>query len=128
MDNLNQPGTDPFGDRSDAEEAARARETMTDEARDIASDTMAAASERVAGLRDKAESVVGKAESVIGEVARDAQGSAREVAEKVRGSAVHASDSMTKYIREEPIKSVMLASIAGAALVAVASLLGGSRR
>jgi hypothetical protein len=34
---------------------------------------------------------------------------------------------MVKYIRDEPVKSVLIASVAGAALVAVASLLGGSR-
>jgi hypothetical protein len=61
------------------------------------------------------------------ELPKRSKESTRDAAEQVRDTALHASDSMVKYIRDEPVKSVLIASVAGAAVVAVASLLGGSR-
>ena len=93
-----------------------ARETM-DQTLDAASDTLASASEGVAKVREAAEPLV-----------RGARDSAREAADQLRDRATRASDSMAKYIRDEPVKSVLIASVAGAAIVALASLLGDSRQ
>ena len=48
-------------------------------------------------------------------------------AAQLRESALHASDRMMNYLRDEPLKSVLIAGVAGVALVAIAALLGGSR-
>ena len=121
---MGNPYTPEFDANLDPSKAAdevaqAARETM-DEARDLASDTLGRASEGVARIREEAASVVEG-------VAKDAKESARDAAEQLRATALSASDTVAKYVREEPVKSVVIAGIAGAALVAVASLLGGSR-
>jgi ElaB/YqjD/DUF883 family membrane-anchored ribosome-binding protein len=45
----------------------------------------------------------------------------------LRSQAQRASDSTVHYIREEPVKAVLIAAATGAALVALASLLTRSR-
>ena len=122
MSNFNRPEIDAIRDpiKAAAGEAAQATGETIDEARNLAGDTLARASDGVARIREQAESVVGG-------VAKEAKESARDAAEQLRGSALRASDSMTKYIHDEPVKSVVIAGVAGAALVALASLLGGSR-
>jgi len=103
-----------------AGEAANAARKTIHATGDLAGDTLDRASDGVARIREEAE-------SAIDGVATEAKKSARDAAEQLRGTALRASDSMVKYIRDEPVKSVLIASVAGAALVAVASLLGGSR-
>jgi len=103
-----------------ADEAAQAARQTIDATANLASDTLDRASDGVAGIREEAESVVDG-------VTKEVKESARDTAEQLRGTALRASDSMVKYIRDEPVKSVLIASVAGAALVAVASLLGSSR-
>jgi ElaB/YqjD/DUF883 family membrane-anchored ribosome-binding protein len=45
----------------------------------------------------------------------------------LRERALRVSDSTVNYIRDEPVKAVLIAAAAGAALMAMVSLLGGSR-
>ena len=47
---------------------------------------------------------------------------------QLRQGAYQISDRTADYIRNEPVKSVLIAAAAGASLVALASLLGRSRR
>jgi len=60
---------------------------------------------------------------------------AQRAVEAVRGGtrqlhvqASHAGDSVVKYIRREPVKSVLIAAAAGAALMALVDLMLRSRR
>ena len=52
----------------------------------------------------------------------------RDGSERVRLQAQRASDSTVGYIREEPVKSMLIAAATGAALMAVLSLVSRSRR
>ena len=47
--------------------------------------------------------------------------------DSVRDTALHASDSTVNYVRDEPVKAMLIAAAAGAALMAIVSLLGRSR-
>jgi ElaB/YqjD/DUF883 family membrane-anchored ribosome-binding protein len=47
--------------------------------------------------------------------------------QQMRDKARHTSDSTTTYIRQEPVKSMLLAVAGGAALMAVLALLNRSR-
>ena len=51
----------------------------------------------------------------------------RESSQQLQHKAARASDSTVKYIRNEPVKSVLIAAAAGAALMALANLLLRSR-
>jgi len=66
---------------------------------------------------------------------RSAQSAARRGVEALRETSVHlreralkATDSTAGYIKEDPLKSVLIAAAAGAALMALLGLLGRSRR
>lgn len=52
---------------------------------------------------------------------------AREGTAHLREKAIHASDALTSYIRQEPVKSVLMAAAAGAALVGLLSLVSRAR-
>ena len=63
------------------------------------------------------------------QAAEDAEGLVRRGAEALREQATHlreraadASDRTAGYIRDEPLKSVLIAAAAGAALMAIANL------
>ena len=48
--------------------------------------------------------------------------------QQLRDSAIQASDKTTHYIREEPIKAVLIAAATGAVLMALVGLMGRSPR
>jgi ElaB/YqjD/DUF883 family membrane-anchored ribosome-binding protein len=53
--------------------------------------------------------------------------SARDTSRQLRDKALRVSDSTVSYIKDEPVKALLIAAAAGAALVAMASLIGRSR-
>jgi len=55
-------------------------------------------------------------------VASDALDSVRDTSRQLRDKAQHASDSTVRYIRDDPVKSVLIAAATGAALMALISL------
>ena len=50
-----------------------------------------------------------------------------ETSDQLRAKAQHAGDSTVDYIRQKPVKAMLMAAAAGAALTAVISLLSRSR-
>lgn len=56
--------------------------------------------------------------------------SVRKTAEQLRQQAAHANEVAVGYIRQEPVKAVLIAAATGAALMALVSLFsrGGQRR
>lgn len=52
----------------------------------------------------------------------------RDSTHQLRAQASHAGDSVVKYIRREPVKSVLIAAAAGAALMALVDLMLRTRR
>lgn len=51
----------------------------------------------------------------------------REGSQQLRTGVVHASDSTVGYIRQEPVKSVLIAAATGVALMGLLMLFGRSR-
>lgn len=51
----------------------------------------------------------------------------RESSQQLQDKAARASDSTAKYIRKEPVKSLLIAAAAGATLMALVSLMLRSR-
>ncbi len=50
-----------------------------------------------------------------------------ETSDQLRAKAQHAGDSTVEYIRHEPVKAMLMAAAAGAALTALIALLSRSR-
>lgn len=72
-------------------------------------------------LRDKAPAMLGRAKAQVEDLTRRTIDRARDAGYQVRDRAVQAGDMTVGYIRDEPMKSVLIAAATGAA---VAMLIG----
>jgi len=54
--------------------------------------------------------------------------SVNRAADRVRGTARHASEATVSYIQHEPVKAILIAASTGAVLMALVSLMGRPRR
>ena len=81
----------------------------------------------VANALDGALPPLQRAADQAADLARRGVDAVNEGAQAVRRQAAHASDSTRHYIRDEPMKAVLIAAATGAALMALVSLLTRSR-
>jgi ElaB/YqjD/DUF883 family membrane-anchored ribosome-binding protein len=84
-------------------------------------------------MSDRAEDLADRAAPVLDRWASRAQDSMhhgvdamRDASDRLRRQANHASDMTVGYIQHEPVKSVLIAAAAGAALIGIAALLARS--
>lgn len=116
-------------DKSPTETAAQAARTAAQGAADVASTTRRAAGnsmDEVSASLDQARHETGAA---LRQLVSDSEALAHRGMESVRGSAehlreksLHAKDATSEYIQHEPIKSMLMAAAAGAALMALVAL------
>jgi ElaB/YqjD/DUF883 family membrane-anchored ribosome-binding protein len=62
-----------------------------------------------------------------GAMAHRGMDSVRDTSHQLRVKAEHASDTTVNYIKEEPVKAVLIAAATGAALMALVTLVARSR-
>jgi len=97
--------------------------------------TQGVANEAFDRLSDKVEDARSQAGPLLNRLTTQAEMAARRSADVVRDTsaqlrekAVRASDTTVGYIRDEPVKAMLIAAATGAALMALIGLLGRSRR
>jgi len=73
----------------------------------------------VQSLREQAAPAVNR----VGEVAQQAVNTVRDTSQQIREQALLASDRTVSYIKDEPIKAVLIAAATGAGLMVLLSLL-----
>lgn len=73
----------------------------------------------VQNLRQQAAPTISRA----GVLAQHGVNSVRDTAQHVRDGALHATDSTVNYIKDEPVKAMLIAAATGAGLMALLSLL-----
>ena len=85
-------------------------------------------------LANGAHKAIDSAKPVMERWAKDAESmarrgldSVRDTSRQLRERAAQASEGTVKYIQDEPVKAMLIAAAAGAALVTVISLLSRSR-
>ena len=83
---------------------------------------------------EMANALVGQASHAADQVAKSTQQLAHNVSQGVRDSAhqlrvkaSYAGDDAVHYIRHEPVKAILIAAVAGAALMALVSLFSRTR-
>lgn len=81
----------------------------------------------VQDLRDQATPLLHKAADRASSMAHSTVDAIRDQSLRLRDQAARATTNTTHYIRAEPVKSVLVAAAAGAALMALVSLLSRSR-
>jgi len=102
-----------------AANAANIAIKSTQRATDNAFDSLAGG---VQSLRLQAAPAINRA----GALAQQGVNSVRDTAQQMREGALHATDSTISYIKEEPIKAMLIAAAAGAGLMALLRLMTGS--
>lgn len=114
-----------------------ATNTLTEKANQSAQDaiksTQGLVSDALNDLTDRAENLRNDAKPVIDRVGRQASAMAqrgadaiRDRSQQLRDSARQASDRAADYIRDEPVRSVLMAAATGAALMGLVALLARS--
>lgn len=78
-------------------------------------------------VADVAAPLLDSASEQAGDLAQRVVEAVREGSEQLQNKAARASDSTAKYIRKEPVKSLLIAAAAGATLMALVSLMLRSR-
>jgi ElaB/YqjD/DUF883 family membrane-anchored ribosome-binding protein len=111
-------------------DAGHSAEQALQAARDLALDAQDALDGLVDGvqqLSEQAAPMLNKAADRASGLARSSVDAVRDQAQRLREQAARGAANTTHYIRDEPVKSVLMAAAAGAALMAVFSLLSRPR-
>lgn len=103
-----------------ASSAIRSTQNVTNAAFDRLTD-------KVEDVRDRAVPLVNRLSAQAETAARRGLDAVRDTSAQVRETALKASDSTVAYIKDEPLKAMLVAAATGAALMALVSLLGRSR-
>ena len=82
----------------------------------------------VQSLRDQAAPKLDAVTHRASELAHQSVQSVRDTGRRLRDSAVHVSEGTVQYVRDEPVKSMLIAAATGALLMALVSLLARSGR
>lgn len=109
---------DQAADRANS--AIRSTQNVTNAAFDRLTD-------KVEDVRDQAAPLINRLSSQAETAARRGLDAVRDTSAQVRETALKASDSTVAYIKDEPLKAMLVAAATGAALMALVSLLGRSR-
>lgn len=123
--NPSKPVADQAQDTADqtaasAQSAVRSTQRATDQAFD-------AVSSKIEDVRNAAGPALSKVTSQAEAAARRGMEAVRDTSQQLRERALRAQDSTVGYIKDEPIKSMLIAAATGAMLMALVSLMGRSR-
>ena len=124
MFNSSNPRTDTNGTKL-AERAASGADKAIKSTQRVANDALDSLSGGVEELRRSATPMLNRVGDQASAMARRSVDTVRESSQQLREKAVRAGDSTVGYIKDEPVKAILIAAATGAALMAVMSLLGG---
>jgi ElaB/YqjD/DUF883 family membrane-anchored ribosome-binding protein len=92
----------------------------------MANDTLDSLAGTVQDLRHQAEPLLNRASHQAAALAQLGADAVHDGARHVRDTAGQARDTTVSYIRDEPVKAMLIAAATGAALMALISLIGRS--
>jgi ElaB/YqjD/DUF883 family membrane-anchored ribosome-binding protein len=84
-------------------------------------------SDKVEDARDSAAPLISRLSSQADAAMRKGADALRETSAQLRERALMASDATVGYIKDEPVKAMLIAAATGAALMALVGLLSRSR-
>ncbi|HEU5297551.1 MAG TPA: hypothetical protein VFU71_22430 [Burkholderiaceae bacterium] len=106
-----------------ADTATETFDHATQSARRVGDQALDNLSSTARDLREQAAPVLERAGEQVSALAQRGVDAVRERSLQMRERAARASDSTSTYIRDEPLKSVLIAAAAGAALMVLVGLL-----
>ena len=119
------PSSGPIG--REFETLARSAADRADTALDVTRGAPDSLQDRVGDLRDQAPAAISRAAPRADDLKRRGIDAARKLGTTVHDQAARTSERTVAYIKDEPMKSVLIAAAAGAALAALISMAARSR-
>lgn len=86
-----------------------------------------ALSSKVENLRSQAEPLLNRVSAQAEAAARRGIDAVKDGSQQLREKALRASDSTVAYVKDEPVKAMLIAAATGAVLMGIISLMGRSR-
>lgn len=111
-----------------ADQAAASADHAIKSTQGVANEALNALAGSVQDVRDEAAPMFSHTGEHIGALAQRGVDAVRDSSQHLRDKALHASDSAVGYIKDEPVKAMLIAAATGAALMALLSLMARSRR
>ena len=110
-----------------ADQAAQSADGAIKSTQRFANDTLNSLSDKVQEVRDQAAPVLNRVAEKAETLARRGLDAVKDSSQQVREKALRVSDSTVGYIKDEPVKAILIAAATGAALMALISLMTRSR-
>ena len=85
-------------------------------------------SNKVEDIRSQATPLIDRVSAQATAAAKRGVDALRDTSQQLRDKAVRASDSTVAYVRNEPVKAVLIAAATGALLMGIASLMRRTRQ
>jgi len=127
--NMPSSSTQSFGQPAGnvADDSARAADDAAQGASRAIDEAGDRLSSKVDELRNQAAPIINRVSSQAQAAARRGIDAAKEGAQQLREKAMTATDSTVAYVKDEPVKSMLIAAATGAMLMGVITLLSRSR-
>lgn len=110
-----------------ADQAARSADNAIRSTQRATNDALDSLAGSVQDLRHQATPLLNRAGERASALAQRSVDAVRDSSQYLREQALRASDRTVNYVRDEPVKAVLIAAATGAALMALISLLTRSR-
>ena len=128
---MNMPSstTKPFGQTATnvGEQAASAADSAIRSTQRTADEAFDALSNKVDDLRSQAAPLINRVSAKAEDAAKRGLEAMRDSSQQLREKAQLASESTVAYVKDEPVKSMLIAAATGALLMGLVSLMGRSR-
>lgn len=109
------------------DQASRSADQAIRSTQQAANGAVDSAANALQDLRHQAAPALERTSEQFSAMAHRGMESLRDTSHQLRLKVQHASDNTVGYIREEPVKAVLIAAATGAALMALVSLVARSR-
>jgi ElaB/YqjD/DUF883 family membrane-anchored ribosome-binding protein len=110
-----------------ADQAADSVNTAVRSTQGVANQAFDRLSDKIESAREHAVPLINRLTSQAENVAHRGADAVRDASAQVREKALKASDTTVSYIKDEPVKAMLIAAATGAALMALIGLLSRSR-
>lgn len=110
-----------------ADQAAQTADQAIKATQRVANEALDKLAGSVQDMRHQAAPLLNRATDQAAAMAQRGVDAVREGSQQLRDKALRASDNTVSYVREEPVKAMLIAAATGAALMALISLMTRSR-
>ena len=107
-----------------ADQAANSADNAIKSTKNLANNMLDGLADGVQNARNQAAPLLNRAGEQASALVQRGVDTVRETSQQLQDSAQRASNTTVKYIKDEPVKSMLIAAATGAALMALVGLMG----